>query len=169
MTTRRQNMTPYEKVKAKLDELNISYDMVEHPAVYTTEEADKYIEGKVGIRTKSLFLTDNKKRRYYLVFMGDDKRLNMKEFAEIIGEKHLKFASENLLMEKLGLKPGFVSIFGLLNNTQKDVQVYFEKDIVSDIPLTFHPNDNTKTMFIGMDDLKKFLNSLDFRYHIVSI
>ena len=72
-------------------------------------------------------------------------------------------------MEKLGLKPGFVSIFGLLNNTQKDVQVYFEKDIVSDIPLTFHPNDNTKTMFIGMDDLKTSLNSLGFSYHVVSI
>lgn len=162
-------MTPYEQVKSKLDELNISYDMVEHPPVYTTEEADKYIEGKVGIRTKSLFLTDNKKRRYYLVFMDDDKRLDMKRFAEIIGEKHLKFASEKLLMEKLGLKPGFVSIFGLLNNAQKDVQVYFEKDIVGDIPLTFHPNDNTKTMFIKMNDLQKFLDSIGFGYQVVSI
>ena len=105
-------MTPYEQVKSKLDELNISYDMVEHPPVYTAEEADKYIEGKVGIRTKSLFLTDNKKRRYYLVFMDDDKRLDMKHFAGLIGEKHLKFASEKLLMEKLGLKPG---LYGFLD------------------------------------------------------
>jgi Uncharacterized conserved protein len=53
------------------------------------------------------------------------------------------------------LKPGFVSIFGLLNNKEKDVQVYFEKEIVGDVPLTFHPNDNTKTLFVRMDDLVK--------------
>ncbi|GAQ00830.1 prolyl-tRNA synthetase [Companilactobacillus farciminis] len=57
----------------------------------------------------------------------------------------------------------------MLNNAQKDVQVYFEKDIVGDIPLTFHPNDNTKTIFIKMNDLQKFLDSLGFGYQVVSI
>jgi len=162
-------MSPFEQVKAELAKLNISYDMVEHPAVFTTEVADEYIKGKVGIRTKSLFLTNKKKRAFYLVFMKDDKRLDMKRFAEIVGEKHIKFASEASMMEKLGLKPGVVSIFGLLNNKEKDVQVYFEKDIVGDIPLTFHPNDNTKTLFVKMDDLVKFLNDLGFEYNVIEL
>lgn len=72
-------------------------------------------------------------------------------------------------MEKLGLKPGFVSIFGLLNNQEKDVRVYFEKDIVGDVPLTFHPNDNTKTMFVGMAGLKKFLADMGFEYQIIDL
>ncbi len=162
-------MSPYEQVIAELEKLNISYDMVEHPAVYTTDKADEYIKGKAGIRTKSLFLTNRKKNAFYLVFMDDDKRLDMKHFAEIVGEKHVKFASEELLMEKLGLKPGFVSIFGLLNNKEKDVQVYFEKEIVGDVPLTFHPDDNTKTLFVKMDDLVKFMNDLGVDYQVIAL
>lgn len=162
-------MSPYEQVKIELDKLDVHYDMIEHPAVYTAEEADKYVEGKIGIRTKSLFLTNRKKTAFYLVFMEDDKRLDMKHFAEIVGQKHIKFASEKSLMEKLGLKPGFVSIFGLLNNQEKDVKVYFEKGIVGDVPLTFHPNDNTKTMFIKMVDLSKFLDDLGFEYHVIEM
>lgn len=162
-------MSPYEQVKAELAKLDISYDMVEHPAVFTTDVADEYIKGKIGVRTKSLFLTNKKKKTFYLVFMDDDKRLDMSHFAEIVGEKHVKFGSEELLMEKLGLKPGVVSIFGLLNNQEKDVQVYFEKDIVGDIPLTFHPNDNTKTIFVGMSDLEKFLADLGFEYRIIEM
>jgi len=162
-------MSPYEEVKAELAKLNISYDIVEHPAVFTTETADEYIKDKVGIRTKSLFLTDKKKRHFYLVFMDDDKRLDMNHFAEVVGEKHIKFASEASLMEKLGLKPGVVSIFGLMNNREKDVQVYFEKDIVGDVPLTFHPNDNTKTIFVQMDDLARFLKDIGFEYHVIEL
>lgn len=162
-------MGPYEQVKAELEKLQIKYDIVEHPAVFTTDVADEYIKGKVGVRTKSLFLTDKKKRNFYLVFMDDDKRLDMNHFAEVVGEKHIKFASEASLMEKLGLKPGVVSIFGLMNNKEKDVKVYFEKDIVGDIPLTFHPNDNTKTIFVGMSDLEKFMKDLGFEYTIISL
>lgn len=162
-------MSPYEQVKAELEKLQIKYDIVEHPAVFTTDVADEYIKGKVGVRTKSLFLTDKKKRNFYLVFMDDDKRLDMNHFAELVGEKHIKFASEASLMEKLGLKPGVVSIFGLMNNKEKDVKVYFEKDIVGDIPLTFHPNDNTKTIFVGMTDLEKFMKDLGFEYTIISL
>jgi len=162
-------MSPYEQVKAELDKLDVPFNIVEHPAVYTTEVADEYIKGKIGVRTKSLFLTDNKKHHFYLVLMDDDKRLDMNRFAEIVGEKHVKFASEASLMEKLGLKPGVVSIFGLMNNKAKDVQVYFEKDIVGDEPLTFHPNDNTKTIFVAMTGLEKFLKDLGFEYHIITM
>ena len=101
--------------------------------------------------------------------MDDDKRLDMKHFAELVDEKHIKFASENSLLEKLGLKPGFVSIFGLLNNKEKDVKVYFERDIVGDVPLTFHPNDNTKTIFVEMADLEKFLKDQGFEYSIITM
>lgn len=162
-------MSPYEQVKVVLDKLAIPFQIVEHPAVYTTEEADKYIEGMVGVRTKSLFLTNKKKTAFYLVFMADDKRLDMKHFAEIVAEKHIKFASEASLMAKLGLKPGSVSIFGLLNNQDKDVHVYFEKEIVGDVPLTFHPNDNTKTMFVAVADLFKFLQAEGYEYQIIEM
>jgi len=162
-------MNPYEQVKSELDRLQIPFEVVEHPAVFTTEEADKYIKGINCVRTKSLFLTNKKKTKFYLVFMDDNKRLGMSKFAEIVGEKHIKFASEESMLEKLGLTPGSVSIFGLLNNKEKDVQVFFEKDIVGKLPLTFHPNDNTKTLFLKVQDLFKFLSSNGFEYKIITM
>ena len=62
-------MDPYQQVKEKLDELGISFDVVEHPPAFTTEQADSYIEGLEGVRTKTMFLTNKKKTQYYLLIM----------------------------------------------------------------------------------------------------
>ena len=70
-------MDPYQQVKEKLDELGISFDVVEHPPAFTTEQADSYIEGLEGVRTKTMFLTNKKKTQYYLLIMDDQKPLDM--------------------------------------------------------------------------------------------
>ena len=70
-------MDAYRQVKEKLDELGISFDVVEHPPAFTTEQADSYIEGLEGVRTKSMFLTNKKKTQYYLLIMDDKKPLDM--------------------------------------------------------------------------------------------
>ena len=62
-------MDAYQKVKDKLDELGIEFDVVEHPPAFTTEQADSYIEGLEGVRTKTMFLTNKKKTQYYLLIM----------------------------------------------------------------------------------------------------
>lgn len=162
-------MVGYSQIKAALDDLQVDFQLIEHPAVFTAEEADKYVEDIACMKTKSLFLTDRKKTAYYLVFVKDDHRLDMKKFAQILGKKHLKFASEADLLEKLGIKSGSVSIFSLLNNKAKDIQVYFEKSVIDDLPLTFHPNDNTKTLLLKPEDLFKFLDNIEFSYQIVEL
>ena len=83
----------FEEVKDKLAELGIDYQLVEHAPALTTEQADEFIEGIPGVRTKTLFLTNKKKRNFYLVIMDDAKRLNMDKFKEIAGEKQIKMAS----------------------------------------------------------------------------
>lgn len=162
-------MGNYEKVKEKLNELNIGFEIVEHPPALTTEEADSYIEGIEGVRTKSLFLTNKKKTVYYLLIMDDAKRLDMEKFSEITETPRIKFCSENSLMEKMELPPGVVSIFGLLNNKDKDIQVYLDKEILSENRMSFHPNDNTKTIFIPTDDMLKFINSIGFEYEVIEL
>lgn len=87
-------MDQYEKVKNQLDELGIEFDKVEHEPALTTEDADRFIEGKAGVRTKSMFLTDKKKRSWFLVIMDDVKRLDMKAFGELVETKGIKMASE---------------------------------------------------------------------------
>ena len=124
-------MNTYQKVKAKLDELGIEFDVVEHPPALTTEQADSYTEGLEGVRTKSMFLTNKKKTQYYLLIMDDQKPLDMDNFKEQVGANRIRMASAESLAEKMQLPAGTVSPFGLLNNEEKDILVYFDQDIVS--------------------------------------
>lgn len=162
-------MDQYKMVKDKLDELDIEFKIVEHPPAFTTEEADKYIEGHEGVRTKSMFLTDRKKRNFYLVILDDYKRLDMDLFKDIVDEKKIKMASENSLMEKMKLPAGTVSPFGLLNNEDHDIKFFMDKEISDQEIMTFHPNTNEKTLFIKTKDLYKFLDNIGYEVNIIEL
>lgn len=77
-------MEAYEKVVEMLNELDIPFEIVEHEPALTTEQADSFIEGIEGVRTKTMFLTNKKKTAYYLVIMDDQKRLDMDLLKELI-------------------------------------------------------------------------------------
>lgn len=146
----------YQKVLDKLNELGIPFQIVEHEPVLTTEQADRFIEGIEGVRTKTMFLTNKKKRNFYLVIIDDAKRLDMNVFKEIVEENRIKIASAETLNDKMMLLPGTVSPFGLLNNRDKDIQVYFDQEIVFEERMCFHPNTNEKTIFVNTEDLFTF-------------
>ena len=162
-------MNLYKEVENKLNELNIKYELVEHPPALTTEQADSFIEGIEGVRTKTMFLTNKKKTEFYLLIMDDNKRLDMDLFKELVGANRIKMASEKNLYEKMMLPPGVVSPFGLLNNSDRDIKVYFDKEIMSEERMSFHPNTNEKTIFIHTDDLLKFLNNIGYEACIIEI
>ena len=159
----------YDKVKEYLNSMGIQFKIVEHEPAYTTEEADKYIEGHDGVRTKTMFICNKKKTNYYMIIMDDSKRLDMNKFKEIVSEKQMKMASEEALKEKLGIKPGMVSPFGLLNNDEKDVKIYMDKEIITEDIMTFHPNDNTKTLFITTKDLFKYFENIGYELNIIEL
>lgn len=163
------NLDLYGLVEKKLNELKIPFQVVDHPPALTTEEADSFIEGIEGVRTKSMFLTNKKKTAYYLVIMDDQKRLDMDKIKEVTGEKRIKMASGNSLMEKMNLPAGVVSVFGLLNNKEKDIQVYSDEEITKETRMSFHPNVNTKMIFVNTSDIFKFLQSINFNYSIIDI
>lgn len=100
--------------------------------------------------------------------MDDSKRLDIKKMNEIINDK-LHFAKEEQLIEKLGLKPGTVSIFGLLNNKDHDINIYIDKEIMNEKLITFHPNDNTATIFITVEDMLKIFDDLDYNYEVIEL
>ena len=162
-------MDAYQQVSNKLQELRIIYDVVDHPPAFSTEQADSYIEGLEGVRTKSMFLTNKKKTQYYLLIMDDKKPLDMDDFKVQVGANRIRMASLDSLAEKMNLPAGTVSPFGLLNNEEKDIHVYFDKDIVSEDVMTFHPNTNEKTIFIKTQDLFRFLESIGFTYEVVTL
>ena len=162
-------MDAYQQVANRLQELGNPFDVVEHPPAFTTEQADSYIEGIEGVRTKSMFLTNKKKTQYYLLIMDDQKSLDMDLFKDLVSANRIRMASADSLFEKMQLPPGTVSPFGLLNNPERDIQVYFDKDIVSEDTMTFHPNTNEKTIFVATQDIFKFLTHLGYDYQILEL
>ena len=162
-------MELFNKADKKLKELNIEYQIVEHPPAVTIELADKFIEGIEGVRTKTMFLTNKKKRNFYLVILDDAKRLDMDKFKELVEEKQIKMASPESLMEKMMLVPGIVSPFGLLNNEDRDIKVYIDKEIINEERMSFHPNTNEKTLFINTPDLLMYLESIGYPANVVEL
>lgn len=162
-------MSAFEELAQELAKKDITYDMVEHPAVFTTKEADAYIEGYEGVRTKSMFLTNKKKTAYYLVVMDDTKTLNMDSFKDLVHANRIRMASPQSLEQKMNLSPGVVSPFGLINNHEKDIQVYFDTEILDQPIQTFHPNDNTKTIFVKTEDVLRYIEDLGFEVHKVNL
>lgn len=162
-------MDLYENVIKKLKELNIEYELVEHEPALTTEQADEFIEGIEGVRTKTMFLTNKKKKNFYMVIMDDSKMMDMDKFKDMVDEKKVKMASEESLYEKMMLPPGVVSPFGLLNNEDKDIRVYIDKEIVGEDRMSFHPNTNEKTIFVKTEDLFKFLENINYEVSVIEL
>ena len=162
-------MEAYEKVVEVLNGLDIPFDIVEHEPALTTEQADSFIEGIEGVRTKTMFLTNKKKTAYYLLIMDDQKRLDMDLLKELIGANRVRMASPESLFEKMSLLAGVVSPFGLLNNAEKDIHVYFDKEIMSEKRMSFHPNTNEKTLFVDTVDLLRFLEAIGYKPHIIEL
>ena len=141
-----------------LQSLNIQYEKFEHPAVFTVAEATQYDRGIDAGKSKNLFLRNVKGDKHYLVVMQANKRLDLERLAMLFNEKKLSFASENRLLKYLGLTPGSVSPFGLINNTDKSVTVIMDNDLLHYQKLAYHPNINTVTLVVTKEDLKKFLD-----------
>ncbi len=158
-----------KKVYEILEKLDIKYEKHEHPAVYTCDEAAVYTGDLKGVHTKNLFLRNKKGNRHFLVVMKEDKTLNVKEFGEKISEKNLSFASQERMMKYLGLTPGSVTIFGIINDIEHNVKVYVDADIMKEEFINSHPNANTATLVYSVADMIKFLDASGNDYEIASI
>jgi len=144
-----------------LDLLKIKYTKYSHPAVFTVEEAEKYDRGIDAGKSKNLFLRNKKGNSHYLLVIESKKTTDLKKLALLLNENKLGFASPERLKEYLGLTPGSVSPFGLINNADKSVHVLIDKTLLKYKKLAFHPNINTATLAISTEDFKKFLERTD--------
>ena len=142
---------------ARLDELGIAYERHEHPPVATVEEAEAHWVGIAATHCKNLFLRNQKGNRHYLVVLMHSKKADLRKVADQIGDGKLSFASPERLMTHLGLMPGSVSPFGLINDRERAVRVVLDRDLKSAARLSFHPNINTATYVVSAADFERFL------------
>lgn len=156
----------------RLDALGIVTETVEHPAVFTVEESRAIHKHELlpGGHTKNLFLKD-KKGNLFLVVALNDTEIDLKTLHRALGCGRLSFGRADLLQETLGVKPGSVTPFSLINDTERRVQVVLDAAMVAHERLNFHPLENTATTNIARDDVLKFIDScgqtrrtVDFSY-----
>jgi Ala-tRNA(Pro) deacylase len=162
-------MDPAPSVYAALDALGIAYERFEHPAVFTAEDASTYWDPIPGVQCKNLFLRNKKGDRHYLVIVEIGKRVDLKDLVKLVGDDRLSFGSPERLMAQLGLTPGSVSPFGLINDRGGSVRVLIDKDLRGADRLIFHPNINTASVVVSWADFERFLATRSNTVRIVQL
>lgn len=153
-----------------LNEKNIWHEITEHEAVYNMEELSNVELPYPDADAKNLFVRDDKKANYYLITVKGDKRVDLKEFRKNNGTRNLSFVSETDLMNIMGLIPGAVSPLGILNDTELKVKFYIDKDFMKDEHLIgIHPNDNTATVWLKVEDLIETVKEHGNEVNIVEV
>lgn len=149
--------------------LGVAFERHEHPPVATVAEAEVHWAGVDATHCKNLFLRNQKGDRHYLVVVPHSKTLDLRLLAERIGDGKLSFGSPERLMKHLGLTPGSVSPFGLLNDPGRHVRVFLDRALEGADRLSFHPNDNTATLVLSGDDFGRFLGHVGHTVHWIAV
>lgn len=153
---------------ALLERLGIATKTVEHPPLYTVEQS-RALRGEIaGAHTKNLFLKD-KKDRIFLIVAGEAAEIDMKSLHARIGSARLSFGKPELLAELLGVIPGSVSPFGVINDVKGVVTVILDEPLARADVLNFHPLENTATTTIGRDDFFVFLRATGHEPRVLAV
>jgi Ala-tRNA(Pro) deacylase len=148
-------VTP-EQLFERLRALGIATRTVTHAPVFTVEEARRVRGDLPGAHTKSLFLRD-KKGAMWLVTCREDRLVDLHELADRIGARHLSFGSPARLMQYLGVIPGAVSPFAVVNDSGRSVRMVLDRAVLAAGTVHLHPLDNARTTAIAAGDLLRFL------------
>lgn len=141
-----------------LDREGIGYELTEHKAVYNMAELAEVDLPYPHLDAKNLFVRDDKRLNYYLITVRGEKRVNLKDFRRQHGTRPLTFASEEELLELLGLTPGAVTPLGLLHDTACRVRFYLDQDFLEEPGIIgIHPNDNTATVWLKTRELVELI------------
>jgi Ala-tRNA(Pro) deacylase len=153
---------------AFLGTLGIATRTVEHPPLFTVEES-RALRGEIpGGHTKNLFLKD-KKDQVFLLVAEEDAAIDMKGLHHVIGSARLSFGRPELMQALLGVEPGSVTPFGVVNDTERRVTVILDAPLLRHATLNFHPLENNATTAIGRDDLLAFLRHVGHEPRILPV
>lgn len=162
--TRAENRSKVLKV---LKELNISYDIYEHPPLDTIAIAQKYWKDIDATHCKNLFFRNHKGNRHYLCIIKDTTPFNLKPLEKKLKQGKLSFGSEKRLEKYLGVKPGSVSPFGLINDLDHHVHLFIDQELKKAEKVSYHPNDNTASVVISFEDLIMFIETMGNSYEFI--
>jgi len=151
-----------------LDRLSIPFEY-EHPPAATIEEAKAFWKDLNSGKCKNIFFRNHKGNRHYLVILEHLCQLDIHDLEKRLRQGKLTFASDRRLREYLGVEPGAVSPFGLINDKTHHVHVFIDERLGEYERLAFHPNVNDATLIISRDDLIRFITYLGNTYEFIKM
>ncbi|HRX95936.1 MAG TPA: prolyl-tRNA synthetase associated domain-containing protein [Bacteroidales bacterium] len=141
-----------------LEDLNIDFEYYEHPPAPTIEEAKKYWKDLVATHCKNIFFRNHKGNRHYLVVLEHTQDLDIHDLEKRLKQGKLTFASPQRMMKYLGITPGSVSPFALINDKENQVHVFFDENLKNSEKISFHPCINTASLVVQFSDFEKFMH-----------
>ncbi|MDO4803389.1 MAG: prolyl-tRNA synthetase associated domain-containing protein [Lachnospiraceae bacterium] len=141
-----------------LDNLGIKYERTDHETASTMEACNE-IDSVLGvIICKNLFLCNRQKTKFYLLMMPGDKKFKTKELSSQINSARLSFAGPEDMLKYLDIEPGAVSLMGLMNDKENEVQLLIDEDVLKDEYLGCHPCVCTSSLKLRTDEvMEKFV------------
>jgi Ala-tRNA(Pro) deacylase len=152
-----------------LDQVGIGYEYYEHPPVPTIELARIYWKDIEATHCKNLFFRNHKGNRHYLVIIEHSRDLVIRDLEQRLKQGKLSFASDERMKKYLGLSPGSVSPFGLINDSEGHVHLFLDQNLRKSTKISFHPCLNTASLVIAFPDFEKFLNFTGNTYEYLDL
>jgi Ala-tRNA(Pro) deacylase len=152
-----------------LQKLDIRYEYHEHPPLATIEDAVIHWKDYNSGLCKNIFFRNHKGNRHYLVILEHLRQLNIRDLEKRLRQGKLTFASDERLRKYLGVEPGSVSPFGLINDRDKHVHLFIDEKLNESDRLAFHPNINTASLVVSKSDFLKFLEYTGNSYEFIRL
>ena len=162
-------MRGQQQVYDYLEQQGIGFDYYEHPEAPTIEIASQFYRGEGTVLCKNLFFRNHKGNKHYLVIMDARHNMDIHEIEHQLHQGKLSFATPERMMRYLGVKPGSVSLFTLVNDVNHEVILFVDRKLLDAPKVSFHPNDNTASLVISNSDMLKFIESIGNRYAFMDL
>ena len=152
-----------------LQEHSLDYELHVHPPLPTIELALEYWKDIDSVHCKNLFFRNHKGNRHYLVVFDSEQSMAIHDLEQILHQGKLSFASPERMMKWLGLCPGSVSPFGLINDEENHVHLFLDETLQQQKALSFHPNDNRFTVVIKREEFERYLTLVGNTYEYIKL
>jgi Ala-tRNA(Pro) deacylase len=162
-------MRGQEELYRLLRKLSIQFEYHEHPPVATIEDALIHWKDLDSGRCKNIFFRNHKGDRHYLVILEHLRQLNIHDLEKRLRQGKLTFASDQRLKKYLGVEPGSVSPFGLINDEAHHIHLFIDEKLNEFDRLSFHPNLNTASLVISKPDFLRFLDHTGNSYEFIRL
>lgn len=158
-----------ENVLGYLKKHGLEHTHYTHPEAPTIEIARQYWLKDGSKHCKNLFFRNHKGNRHYLVVLDCERDLDIHDLEKRLHQGKLSFASPQRMEKYLGLTPGSVSPFGLINDTENHVHLFLDANLKKEPSLSFHPNDNHATVVISQEEFTRYLDIVGNTYEYIEM